>query len=225
MQQRITTPAKWSDKWFLNLRPIPKIFFVYCYENCDDAGFIELNVDIIAKQIAVLPSAIQQAIKDCEKAFVRSDIDPDKIWIKNFLKHQNRLPLSKKAKLDKPIIDILISNYGKGFSMCLEIGEILKQSATATSAKGGRFVAPTEQDYINKAISLGKDQHWATNLYNHYKQVGWITKGGTPIVDWEATITMAISREKQKERQNASVNGSKIQKAVSLSQTIIENLS
>jgi hypothetical protein len=151
-------------------------------------------------------------------------MDPDKIWIKNFLKHQNRLPLSKKATLDKPVIDILVRNYGNGFGMCNEIGEIIKQSNVATSSKGGRFIAPDEEQYVAKAISLGKEDFWARSLYNHYKKVGWKTRGGTSIVDWEATITQAIARERKKETQ---MNGSssKIQKAVSLSQTIIENLS
>ena len=40
---RLTKPEKWKDTFFLNLKPIDKLVFIYIYENCCDAGFFDVN--------------------------------------------------------------------------------------------------------------------------------------------------------------------------------------
>ena len=43
MAYRYTNTDKWSDCWFSKLKPIEKLLFNYLTDNCDIAGFIELN--------------------------------------------------------------------------------------------------------------------------------------------------------------------------------------
>ena len=43
MSYRITNTDKWVDLWFSNLSVHAKLLFFYFVENCDNAGFIEVN--------------------------------------------------------------------------------------------------------------------------------------------------------------------------------------
>ena len=43
MSYRITNIEKWKDLWFSNLSPNAKLLFFYFVENCDNAGFFEVN--------------------------------------------------------------------------------------------------------------------------------------------------------------------------------------
>ena len=43
MAYRFTDTNKWNDAWFLELKPSGKLLFNYLCDNCDVAGFIELN--------------------------------------------------------------------------------------------------------------------------------------------------------------------------------------
>ena len=43
MSYRMSNTEKWSDLWFSNLSPNAKLLFFYFVENCDNAGFFEVN--------------------------------------------------------------------------------------------------------------------------------------------------------------------------------------
>ena len=103
MAYKFTNTEKWSDLWFSNLKPIEKLLFIYLCENCDIAGFIELNIKRWASDIGTTTPIIQGALKGLQRGLIYS-ISGDCLYINNFLKHQKNLPLNDKNKAHIGII-------------------------------------------------------------------------------------------------------------------------
>jgi hypothetical protein len=92
MSYRFTNTDKWNDAWFSNLKPNEKLLFIYLYENCDSAGFIELNQKRWSIDIGVTQSTIEGALKGLGRGLIISE-SRDCIFLRNYLKHQKNLPL------------------------------------------------------------------------------------------------------------------------------------
>ena len=95
MSYRFTNTEKWADAWFSNLTQIQMLVFIYLCDNCDIAGFIEVNYKRWASDLGSTSSTIEGACKGFEKGLTYSK-DQDCIYINNFLKHQKNLPLNEK---------------------------------------------------------------------------------------------------------------------------------
>ena len=97
MAYRFTNTEKWSDSWFYSLSLIEKMLFIYLCENCDCAGFIEINYRRISADINVSQLDIQGAFKGLSRGLIYSK-DNDSCYILNYLKHQKNLPLNPNNK-------------------------------------------------------------------------------------------------------------------------------
>jgi len=110
MPRRFTVTEKWTqDKWFMELDAPSKLMFIYLYENCDCAGFWEINIKEAAYRIALNEETVYQAFKDVEKCYVRDDRF---CAIVSFLHHQRNLPLNPENKAHIGILNRLISHPG-----------------------------------------------------------------------------------------------------------------
>jgi hypothetical protein len=113
-------------------------------------------------------------MKNLEKTFLVS-ADSEKIWIKKFLLHQNRLPLDLKTNEGNFIKFQIESNVPK-FNNASEFEEIVKNVKKKTRSKMSEFVKPTLEDVLNNF----KDGEWSfitkeeiEGLYDYYESVGW----------------------------------------------------
>jgi hypothetical protein len=97
MSYRFTNTEKWSDAWFSNLKQIEMLLFVYLCDNCDIAGFIEVNYRRWANDLGSSIETIEGASKGLLRGLLFSR-DGDCIYIRNFLKHQKNLPLNENNK-------------------------------------------------------------------------------------------------------------------------------
>jgi len=97
MSYRYSNTEKWSDAWFSNLKQIEMLLFIYLCDNCDIAGFIEVNFKRWANDLSSSPETIEGALKGLERGLVLSK-SGDCIYLRNFLKHQKNLPLNKSNK-------------------------------------------------------------------------------------------------------------------------------
>ena len=95
MAYRFTDTNKWSDAWFLELKPSEKLLFNYLCDNCDIAGFIELNPRKWAFDIGETQANILGALEGLGRGLIYSKSN-DCVYVKNFLKHQKNLPLNEK---------------------------------------------------------------------------------------------------------------------------------
>lgn len=121
MATRFTETNKWKDKWFRSLNPLEKVLFIYLIDNCDNAGFIEIDLEFWAYQIGVDEDELQGAYKGLNKC---TEIVGEWCWIPNFLKQQRNLPLKHSNNAHKQIIN-LISEHKNKFIGSLRFKEFL----------------------------------------------------------------------------------------------------
>lgn len=121
MATRMTDTNKWKDKWFRTLNPLEKVLFIYLTENCDNAGFIEIDYSYWAYQIGADEDDIEGAFKGLNKSI---EVVGEWCWIVNFLKHQRNLPLNDKNNAHKQIINLLNEHRSK-FIASLRFKEFL----------------------------------------------------------------------------------------------------
>jgi len=103
MAYRYTYTEKWNDAWFSSLRPLEKLLFNYLCDNCDIAGFIEINLRRWSVDIGSDLRGIEGALKGLERGFIKA-VTGDCLYVKNFLKHQKNFPLNEKNKAHQGIL-------------------------------------------------------------------------------------------------------------------------
>ena len=97
MAYRFTNTEKWNDAWFSDLTQLEMLLFLYLCDNCDIAGFMELNIKRWASDLNSSTETINKALVGIKKGIIISNIN-DSLFIKNYIKHQKNLPLNEKNK-------------------------------------------------------------------------------------------------------------------------------
>lgn len=103
MAYRFTNTDKWNDSWFSDLKQFEKLLFMYLCDNCDIAGFIEININRWSSDLGSSKDTILGAIEGLSRGLIISE-SKDCIFIRNFLKHQKNLPLNEKNNAHLGII-------------------------------------------------------------------------------------------------------------------------
>ena len=91
MSYRITNIEKWKDLWFSNLSPHAKLLFYYFVENCDNAGFFEVNKKFndFVNEICIVRPDVQESSVNLEGRYrLWSKVKPTKETfhaLKNYL--------------------------------------------------------------------------------------------------------------------------------------------
>src|SRR5574343_90525 len=67
MAYRFTDTEKWSDNWFSELSQIQMLLFIYLCDNCDIAGFIEVNYKRWASDLNSSKETIEAFLKGASK--------------------------------------------------------------------------------------------------------------------------------------------------------------
>lgn len=104
MAKRFTETTKWSDKWFRTLPAGSKLVFLYLCDNCDGAGFYEIDFGMMAFQIGVDAAVVEGSCKGLSKPLLYATDGSDWVWLKSFLRHQKNLPLNPDNRAHRPII-------------------------------------------------------------------------------------------------------------------------
>ena len=204
---RITKPEKWKDTFFLNLKPFEKLIFIYFYENCDDAGFLDVNFSKITNETGISKDGLTSSLKNLQKTYILS-ADFTKIWIKKFLLHQNRLPLDLKTT-EGNFIKLQIENNLSRFNNANELQSAIKNVKKATKSKmPSTFVKPTVDEIIshfNKGDWAGVQPEEIISIYDYYESVGWKV-GAKKMVDWSKSFINCFRRNSKFQRPNQSSN-------------------
>lgn len=225
--KRLTETDKWRDGFFLELNPMAKLMLFYLYDNCNEAGFVDYQIKLFSTQLGLKPEEIILAIKEL-KPLLLSDTKK-KLFIKDFLLHQKKLPLVKGSDETNWIISKLESNLPK-FNNAKEIKDILdkvvepkKEEEEAPKKKSravNKFVVPERDEFKEYYLSEKpeSDEDDINRLYDHYVSCGWKVggSGGKPMKDWQAAIRNSIRRnekgykntsgEKKKSRTQTTFN-------------------
>lgn len=205
----LTENEKWKDSWFVSLNPYSKLLLFFLYDNSNHAGFLDVNYEIWEAQLKFPKHIIIESLKDLKQALITDK--KKKIFIKDFLKNQRKLPLIKGNEESDLIIEKLQSNLKK-FNDAPEILELLNsvkskveeekvKSVKKNRTQSVKFTPPSYEDfeayYLSESPDTGTEN--IKELFDHYVGVGWVTKGGTPVKDYQATIRNAIRRAEKNE--------------------------
>lgn len=103
MAYRYTNTDKWNDSWFCSLSKFQKLLFLYICDNCDIAGFIEINEKRWKSDLEFTDKEFTRALEGLTRGLIYSKSN-DCIYVRNFLKHQKNLPLNEKNNAHSGII-------------------------------------------------------------------------------------------------------------------------
>jgi hypothetical protein len=203
---RITKPEKWKDTFFHNLKPIEKLIFIYLYENCDDAGFFEINFEKMAYDIGLKTNEIASSFNKLEKSFLVSK-NADKIWIKKFLLHQNKLPLDLKTT-DGNFIKFTIESNLDNFNNSSDFHIVLRNIKKKSPLKKNEFNKPSLDEVINNFKSgewsfISEDE--INQIYDYYESVGWKV-GSKKMADWNKAFIGCFRRNFNRNKRPNTFN-------------------
>lgn len=199
MSYRFTNTDKWTDSWFSNLSQIQMLLFIYLCDNCDIAGFIEINYKRWANDLNSSIDTIEGACKGLARGLIYSNTY-DCIFIRNYLKHQKNLPLNtnNKAhvgiikrfdlysdKFDIKDINEFIEGACKGLPSPtgIGIGNGLEEEKPKKTKK--KFIAPQLNDVIVYFTENGYSIDLATRFFNSYTVNDWKDSKDNPVKNWK----------------------------------------
>lgn len=107
--KRFTDTDKWKDEWFGSLKPTEKLVFMFILDNCDNAGFFDLNKRLNSFLLGVTEDEYLGAVKGLNRGLIGATLR-ERYFVRNFLIHQKNLPLNPENNAHKQIIYLLEQN-------------------------------------------------------------------------------------------------------------------
>jgi len=156
MAKRFTETAKWVDPWFRQLTPNSKLLFLYILDSCNNAGFLEVDEEMILFQTGIPAKDFLGA----KQGLIRGIMEIDGwFWVKNFLRHQKNDTLNPTNNAHKQIIALLLDQSAR-FGEIDEFAEILerenlapKQPLNRGTGKGnGKGKGKGKEECVNKSV-------------------------------------------------------------------------
>lgn len=214
---RIVQTTRWRDLFWNELHPYPKILLCYLYDNADDAGFVDYSANLWLTQLKGKSNGryseftkkdLINSLEDLKDKLLSNG--KNRLFIKDFLKHQKKLPLIKGEQESELIIEKLQSNLKK-FNDAPEILELLNSVkikveeekvliVKKNKTQPTKFIPPSYEDfeayYLSQSPDTGTEN--IKELFDHYVSCGWKV-GNKPMQDFEAAIRNAIRRAEKNE--------------------------
>ncbi len=213
--KRLVAVTRWTDSWFVELHPNAKLLLSYLYDTCDDSGTIDVNYNIWASQLNMDKPLIITSLKALQVKLLSDK--KKKLFIKDFLRHQEKLPLVRGRKEDDWIINKLKSNL-EVFDNDSSITKILEKTIDLKDIdkpekgkkKGEKFVAPDFEAFSKYCLEEKPDaeEMKIKSLFNHYVSCGWKV-GNKPMKDWKAAIRVNIHKEEKAYKNYNNNTGTK----------------
>lgn len=104
MPRRFTVTEKWKDPWFRGLKPSAKLLFLYLCDECDVAGFWEIDWQQAAFATKLNTKTLLIAYDALNG---KTESDGKYICVVNFLKHQRNWPLNPENPVHQTILQTL----------------------------------------------------------------------------------------------------------------------
>lgn len=153
MSSRFTETEKWKDVWFRRLSIEAKVLFQYLCDNCDIAGFWEIDLDL-ASYFTGIPTeenmplfkdktgkSIEAAFKELARGYIGGN---SHIFIRTFLVHQKNLPLNPENCAHRGIIQRINSHNSLGEKVLEEIAKQIKEKGLQSPLGIGKGIGKKE---------------------------------------------------------------------------------
>ncbi len=178
---RMTNTDKWRDTFFYNLMPAPKLVFIYLYENCNDAGFMDLNYEQMRDLMKLEKDRLEKCLTALESRYIKNN-DGTKIWLKNYLLHQNKLPINIKTEEGRRILNLLETN---------------------SNSFESPFIKAIIDDAFRKKIPIQRVtkvfiKPSLDEVVKHFSSGETAKVGNKPMVSWVAAFSGCLKRENKK---------------------------
>ena len=123
MPKRFTDSEKWKDPWFRKLPQLSKLLFLYLCDECDIAGFWEIDLDRAAFDIGSTSKALVTAMEPLQSRYETNGIH---LWLRKFIRFQGNYPLNPKVPAHKGIVKLLTGRkeFSEEIPMMLEGKEL-----------------------------------------------------------------------------------------------------
>jgi hypothetical protein len=201
----IVKTTRWQDSYWNDLHPYPKIVLCYIYDNCNNSGIIEFNSNLWLTQLKgkldkrypeFTKEDLLNSLSDLKEKLVSDG--KKKLFIKDFLKHQMKLPLKKGNLEDNQIILNLQSNLQR-FNNAPEILEILNnveeekkvepiKKTTKVKKNTTEFIAPTIEEFVDFFVENGYRKDIGEKAWNGYNDAKWHDSKGTKVFSWKQKV-------------------------------------
>jgi hypothetical protein len=216
MAYRFTNTEKWQDGWFSTLTQLQMLLFLYLCDNCDIAGFVELNVKRWAVDLNSSKETIEGALKGLERGLIYSQTN-DCVYIKNFLKHQKNLPLNENNKAHIGIIrrfelyaykfnieniNEFIEGASKGLQSPTGIGNGIGIGNGTEKEEKPKIKIPEFTEIKTYALANDRtvDVHMLELKYKAWVENGWKDGYNKPIINWKTKVLNTIPHLPKKTR-------------------------
>ncbi len=101
--KRFTDTEKWKYKWFYNLNNSTRLLYLYILDNCNNAGFCDINEVVFASILKLEIEDVEQGLEVLADKIIMNQ-DREILWIKDFIFDQGNFPLSEANNAHKQII-------------------------------------------------------------------------------------------------------------------------
>lgn len=193
--KRFTDTCKWDDPWFRALPGVHKLVFLYIIDRCNNAGFLEIDMDSLAFHTKLKQDLIDGALKGLIRGIKEAS---GWVWVRRFLRHQKNEPLNPVNPAHKQII-ALIADQIERFDGVAEFKEftgplmgLFSPIGNGTGkGKGSAEGAETDEDWIaglekqdcyqpvNIKTELGKAKVWCGENHRRCTRkffVNWLNR-------------------------------------------------
>lgn len=217
MAKRFSEIDKWKDEWFSSLSPVQKLTFLFLCDNCDNAGFIDLNPRINSFLIGISEEEYIGAVKGLNRGLLGAK-NSTLYWIKNFLFHQKNLPLNPDNNAHKQIINLirqnlslfeidfneelgaeegLLSPTGRGKGKGKEEGGA-GEGTKKRSLPPGKFQPPTLDEVKAYFRENGFREEVGERAWKGYDAAKWHDSNGKPVKNWKQKCQNVWFRDEHK---------------------------
>ncbi len=149
---RNTYTEKWDDPWFAELSPSAKLFFLYCCDKCDQAGFLEVNWRKAAFDTGIPRDELEKSALpslcegyESEEGTKHSVVSHrGYIFLPNFLKRQGLWPINLRNKSMKRVV-VALEEQAIRFATVPEYRAIKDELDALTQARDEGSAAATDE--------------------------------------------------------------------------------
>lgn len=216
MAKRFSETDKWKDEWFSQLPPLEKLIYLFILDNCDNAGFFNINQRINSFLLGITEAEYLGALKGLNRVLLGSK-DGNKYWVKKFLFHQKNLPLNHDNNSHKQIIALINSNceyfdydftyLGANEGLISPIGIGIGKGKGKGNDKGKSndeeknkiFTPPTEIDVIAYFLENGYTEYSAKKAFQYYDSAKWVDSKGSKIKNWKQKMVGVWFKDENKQ--------------------------
>lgn len=215
--KRFTETEKWHDPWFRSLPAPSKLVFMYLTDRCNNAGFMELDKELLIILTKLKADHLEGALKALARGIIIKD---GWVWVRRFLHHQKNDEINPSNPAHKQIISMLkeqLDRFGDNELFKSFIAQYLPLFGQAPSkglrspigigiGKGIRekklFKKPSLEEVFTYGKEIGLSKEICESWFDHFESNGWKVGGKTLMVEWKASLRNAKRNPFNNERQH-----------------------